>query len=503
MSTKSNQIKYFAGSFIWGLIAKLLDAGFKFLTIPLLLKYFGKDNYGLLTLAIATNAYMQLLDMGMNTGAVKFFSQWIASGRFDLIDRVSRTNLSFYLTIGIINRTVLVCLAIFGESVFKITPEQFIVFRNLLLILALFTIIDWCTFVFNQLLIADEKIGFTQRLFTVRSLFGFLVVVMTIALKWSITQYFLVYLTVNISIILPYYYLCKKRNLIQSLIPAFYWKDFSVVFKYSLAILAMGLFQFTATQSRPLVLGMFSREGVSLLTDYRVIEVFPIFIISIGGMLLPILLPKASKAIQSNNRISIEKMVYEGTSYTSILISILCFPIILCSKDLLNLYVGVSYSHLAVWLSLWVFTITLYLHNTPVASLVLATGKTRMLVYSSAIACIVSIIINAILCQHYGVGSAVIGYLVYIIIQMSFYYFYFNNKILGLKSIKVFKLFFVPTMIGFCLMICVYFLKIEIKFLSLQIVLKSLIWCIGYTFCLVIFRVVDIKMLYSMLRKND
>ena len=98
-----NKLGYFAGSFLWGASAKVLDAAIKFLTIPLLLHYFGKENYGILTLAIATNAYMQLLDMGMNTGGVKFFSQWIAAGNYQMIDRVARTNISFYLLIGLLN----------------------------------------------------------------------------------------------------------------------------------------------------------------------------------------------------------------------------------------------------------------------------------------------------------------------------------------------------------------------------------------------------------------
>ena len=69
----TSQLKYVSNSFAWGVCAKFLDAGLKFLTIPLLLGYFGKENYGLLTLAIATNAYMQLLNMGMNTGCCKVF----------------------------------------------------------------------------------------------------------------------------------------------------------------------------------------------------------------------------------------------------------------------------------------------------------------------------------------------------------------------------------------------------------------------------------------------
>ena len=453
-------------------------------------------------MAYAANAYITLLDLGMNTGAVKYYSQWIALGKYDLIDRVSRTNLSFYLLIGIINSVALLVLAFFGESVFKMTPEQFVTFRNLLLILASFTVFYWTTFVFNQLLVSDEKIGFTQKIFCTRSVLNVILIITTISYKWSIIQYFFVSLFINALIIIPYYYVCQKRKLIQSLFPAFYWRDFAVVFKYSLTIFAMGIFQFTASQSRPLILGMFSTNGVGVLTDYRVIEVFAAFIISLGGIITPILLPKTSKAIQGNDRSAIEKMAYEGTKYTSILVSFLCFPFILNAKELLTLYVGNTYGHLSVWLSLWIFTITLYLHSTPVSSLILSTGKLRKLVFSTAISCAVSMIINAMLCKYFGVGSAIIGFLIYIIIQMSFYYLYFNNKILGLRSLKVFKSFIVPTAIGFVLMVVTYFVKIKTEHLLLQIVVNSSFWCVLYASCLVALKIIDVKMIYLMLQKK-
>lgn len=497
-----NKLKYFTGSFSWGVIAKLLDAAIKFLTIPLLLGYFGKENYGLLTLAIATNAYMQLLDMGMNTGGIKFFSQWLASGKYDMINRVARTNISFYLLIGLLNSIILIVLGIWGEGLFKVTPEQFITFRCLLYILAAFSIVNWLTFIFNQLLIADEKISFTQQMLCVKSIIGLIVIGATITFKWSILQYFLCYLLANASVIFPYYYLCRKRKLIRSIIPTFYWKDFEVVFKYSLAILAMSVFQFTATYSRPLILGMFSNDGVGILTEYRVVEVFPIFIISLGGMLITIFLPITSKAIQSNNRVTIEKIAYEGTRYTSILVAVLCFPVMLSARELLTLYIGSAYSHLAIWLALWIFTLTLYLHNSPVSSLVLSTGKTKMLVYSSAIACAVSIIINALLTNKYGVGSAVIGYLVYIIIQVSFYYLYFNSSVLGLKSMRVFKSFIIPTGLGFVAFIGAQLLKIEMSSLLLQLIVKTVVWGVFYLLMLILFRVVDIRKISEVLLKQ-
>lgn len=500
MSNKS--IGYFANSFIWGVIAKLLDAIIKFITIPLLLVYFGKDNYGLLTLAIATNAYMSLLDMGMNTGSVKFFSQWIATGNYDMLNRVSRTNLTFYLILGCINSFLLVVLSLSAGYVFNISEGQIRIFQSLLLILAAISLINWMTFVFTQLLTADEKIKNVQQILSIKSILLLGVAFITIYLKLSLVQYFIFYLSVNSLIIIPYYIICKKRKLIKTLLPAFYWKDFSVIFKYSLAIFAMGLFQFTATQSRPLVLGIFSSEGVSILAEYRIIEVFPIFIISIGGMLISIFLPKASKYILNKNKEATENFAYKGTLYTSILVSLLCFPIMLVSRELIILYVGESYQNLYIWLSLWVFTLTLYLHNSPVSSLVLATGKTRMLVYSSAIACVISIILNAILCPYLGVGSAVIGYLVYIFIQMSYYYFYFNNKVLGLNSFRVLKSFIIPTLFGIISTFIIFVLDINISNLLIQIIIKCLSWLAMFLFFIWIFKIISVNDLLQILRKE-
>lgn len=498
-----NSIKYVASSFIWGSIAKILNAGLKFVSIPLLLNYFGKDSYGLIALAVATNAYMQLLNMGMNTGAVKFFSQWLAIKDYDKIHRIARTNLSLYIGLGLINCILLLVLAWKGGSIFQISLEEFITFRYLLFILAALSVFNWSTFVFNQLLVADEKIAFTQQVLSIRNLMNLAIVLLTIYFKWSIIQYFLYDSLINMLVIVPYYWVSKKRNLIQSVLPGFYWKDFSVVFKYSLAIFAMGIFQFTATKSRPLVLGIFSNQGASILSDYRVIEVFPIFIISLGGMLISILLPKASQAIQRNDRKAIERIAYDGTRYTSILVSFLCYPVILNAAELLKLYVGTEYMGLSIWLILWIVTLLVSLFNSPVSSLVLATGRTKMLVYSTAIASIVSIVINAALCNSYGVGSAVIGYLAYITIQVSFYFFYFNSKIMGLDSFKVFKSFVFPVLIGLGSMLLITVIPITINSLFLTIGLRSVLWGILFIIFLFLFKIVDIQLLFQFIYRSD
>ncbi len=491
--------KYYANSFGWGVIAKVIDAGIKFITIPLLLKYFGEQDYGLLSLAIATNAYMQLLNMGINTGAIKFFSQWLVSGKNDLLDRVARTNLTFYLGIGIVNAIILVVIACYGENIFNVTARQFQSFQYLLLILTLTSIVSWTIMVFNQLLVADEKIAFTQQVFSVKALLNLLLVIVTVQFRFTLIQYFLYLSVLNTSILLPYMYLTRKLGLIKSFKPAFYWTDFYKILKYSLAIFAMGIFQYTATQSRPLILGIFSVEGSAILSQYRIIEVFPVFIISIGGMLISILLPRSSKAIQEGNNTEIEKIAYNGTKYSSILVTLLCIPIMLNAESILTLYVGEEYNYLSSWLFLWCLTVMLFLHNSPVASLLLSTGKTKQLVYSSGIACIISIIINAVLCDYFGVGSAVIGYLVYIIIQVSFYYLYFNTRVLKLNSVKIFRAFIIPTLLGSIILIIVKSIGISLENLYIDSIIKSILWGCIYVTTLFVFKVLEFREVKKMI----
>ena len=107
---------YYLSSFVWSTAAKILTAVVGFVTVPLLLGYYGKAEYGLLSIATACNGYMSLLDLGMNTGAVKFFSQWKAEGDMPKVFRVARTNITFYIIISAIIRLLVSSKWLIGSS---------------------------------------------------------------------------------------------------------------------------------------------------------------------------------------------------------------------------------------------------------------------------------------------------------------------------------------------------------------------------------------------------
>lgn len=493
--------KYVAKAFLWGFLSRAVLSLSQFVAVPILLSKFGKVDYGLIVLATSINAYIQLLDLGVSTGAVKYFSQWIQEKDYHRLNSVARTSLTFYGIIGLINVLVLVLISYSGMSSFSLEPNQVPVMRNLLLIIALFAVMNWCSSVFNQLLIANELIHYVEKVNILKSLLGFAVVVGTVLFNWSLITYYFLFVLVNSLVIAPYYLEARKHKLIISIKPGGDWQNFGRVFRYSLAIIVMGLFQMSATKLRPVFLALFSNDGTQIVTDFRIMETITLFIVYVGAMFTGIFLPKTSKLLVQDKKDQIEFFTYTATKYTTILVVVLSLPVILSSSELLTLFVGKEYTDLSYWLDLWLVFIIFGLHNSPVASLVISSGKTKMLVFSSALACIVSLAINASLAPKLGVGAAVIGYNVYILIQMSFYYLYFNRYVLGLESLKVFKSFAGPALVGFLTAAIVFYMSIDVDNMIFQIIYKSLLWLVFYVGSLVLFKVLCYREIKTILNK--
>lgn len=419
MSLKNS---YYVSSFFWSTLSKVLTAIVGFLSVPLLLGFYGKAEYGILAIATACNGYMQLLDLGMNIGTVRFFSQWRAEGKNELINRVARTNITFYGLIAILNILGLVGLALWGEGLFSVTHEQFLLLRTCLLIIALFSVLSWETTTFNQLLIADKQMAFTMQMQCIITVLKGLLVAMVLLFKLPLTTYFFFLTGVLTLLLIPYIIRCRKYNLINSIRPATYWNDFKVVITFSLSLFLLSLFQSTATQFRPILLSMFAANGATAVTDFRIIEVVPQMIIMIGGTFSGMFLPKTSEMVARKDEKAIKDFAYKWTTMTTIVVACLCFPVMLCTNEILTAYVGASYAHLSVWLLIWTITVLIQMHTTPGNALVLAYGKTKLLVQVTSVACVCSMILNVVLCKYFEVGSAIIAYFLYVCTIIGLYY---------------------------------------------------------------------------------
>ena len=142
------------------------------------------------------------------------------------------------------------------------------------------------------------------------------------------------------------------------------------------------------------------------------------------------------------------------------------------------------------------------MHTTPGNALVLAYGKTKILVKVTSIACILSIVLNAFLCKYFSVGSAVISYFLYTLAIIGLYYVSFYKKLLGLSRLRLFCCFIYPVIIAIFTFFIVSFLPITVGLcdgINLRLayiivcIIKSSIWLLLYMFALYLFKLLDLK----------
>ncbi len=396
----------------------------------------------------------------MNIGSIRYFAIWIKDDRWDTLSRVSRSSVTFYSVIGIVNALLFLYLSYNIDLFFEIDPHQLEVFAWILRIMAIGSIFNWISSVLIQLLSANEELSWINKIALVSSSLAFCSALLAIEFNLSLSDYFILYTISTLSVFPLYLYKLRNFPLKFSdlLSPTWDWIAYKEVWAYSIAIFIMSIFQFTANNIRPILLNNFAGDGIRVMTDYKVLQTIAMLLIAFGAVFTQVLLPSISKLYESNDKKRLDDLVYNGTKYLTIFFSLLVFPIILNAKPILSIYMGAEYGELSVWLIIWCLTVFLILHNAPVSSLVLASGKTKALVYSSAISCIISIAITIVFANSLNVGAAVLGYLVYVAIQIGFYYIYYIPKVLGFRSIYLFtNSFIIPSLLGGITATSIYF----------------------------------------------
>lgn len=428
--------KKIAKGVFWTTLLNLINGIYGFISVPLLIVYFGKADYGLIGLAISINIYLRLMDLGFNSTNVRFFSNWLAQKELENVKKLFQTSLAFYGCIGLLNAFILYGIACFSEQLFHLGSGQDIILKHLLHILAISAIISWFTSCFDQLIKAHEYIGWVQKVLILPKLAQLLILGLTIWCRFTIEGYYA--LTVfSMFIALPLIvYKIKQIAPYISFWPKFDWLILKRILPYSINIFSFGIFQFSINYLRPVFLGI--RGSIDNVADYRILNGIIAVVLMLGGAFVGVILPSASKVVALGNRAAQDKIAYDGTKYITIALCLCCFGIMSVSKELLVLYVGESYLYLSFWLDVWLLT-TLVAHNQAISSLILSGSDIRAITYSTIVASVVGLLFCWFLIPHYKVGGTVIAYGVYGFIQIMFYYFYYWPKKMGINSFRIFK----------------------------------------------------------------
>lgn len=441
----SSSKKIFSGVY-WSIITNVVNALYGFIMIPILISYFGKAEYGLIGLAQSVNAYMRLMDLGLTSTNVRFFSNWLAKGDHDGVRKLFSTCTAFYGIIGVINSLILLFVYFYSDTIFNVTEYQDAILKDLLLILIASAIVNWFTSCYNQIIQATENVAWTQKRLLITKVLMVAVLLLTIYCRFSIQLYF--FLTVLCNWLILPWVVKKIKNVapMVSFMPKFDKQVFKEILPYTLNIFSFSIFSFSYNNLKPVLLGMQSTP--ESVTDYKVLMGIVGIISTVSGVFMSSLLPSSSKVIANNNKEGFYKIAYQGTKYIMCFMGFCVFGMLCIAKDLLTIYVGESYDYLVPWLNIFIF-LMLTNHILAISSLILGGSNIRPLSKMTAVSSVTSLIVAWFLIPTFGVGGVAMATILYNIVQMLFYYSYYLPKVMEVNSWLILKQIVFPvTIVG-------------------------------------------------------
>lgn len=436
-----NSSKSIAKGVFWTTLLNVTNGVYGFISVPILIAYFGKSDYGLIGLAISINVYLRLMDLGFNSTNVRFFSNWLAKKEYGQVGKLFQTSLAFYGGIGLLNALILLVVSFFSDQLFNLAEGQDIILKHLLYILAISAFVSWFTSCFDQLIRAHEYVGWTQKITLIPKLCQILILGITVWCHLTIEWYYAL-TAFSMFVILPFS-VHKIRAIAPyvSFVPRLNKPIFKEILPYCLNIFSFGLFQFSMNNLRPVFLGM---EGsMESVADYRILNGVISIVLMLGGAFMGVILPSASKVVALGNKEAQDRIAYDGTKYITVTLSFCCFGMMSVSTDMLQVYVGSDYLYLDIWLVIWLL-LTLCSHNQALSSLILSGSDIRAITWSTATASVIGLLLCWVTIPRFEVGGTVIGYGVYNLIQISFYYLYYWPKKMGIDSWRIFRSSFLP-----------------------------------------------------------
>ena len=459
----------------WTVIQNIVNILYGLVAVPFLISFYGKEEYGLIGLALSVNAYVALLDIGMTNSTVRFFSEYIASKDHERIQKLFNLTHLFYLVIGILNTIILIVLSFFVDSFFNITPEQTIVLRNLVWILALNATFSWLSVCFDQVLTANELIDWIKKRATLLKLLLFVVLAMAILFKWPIEWYFFGFIFMA-TLILPLTVVKTKKIMPNLHFGYRFDKEMvRIIIPYAISIFSFSIFNFLVTSSRPLVLG--NIVGPGAVAEYNILLTITAVVAVFTTSLIQVLLPVLTKLKVTNDDMGVQTIINQGTKYVTIFVTSLVLILSITSSEILTLYVGEDFKGLSIWLVWWLITLLLS-HRNVMTALVFTEKKLKSVTIMGAIALFVALVLYVLLIPFLGVGGVVVGWSVHELIHTLFYYKYFMPKRLHIDTKQVFFKSVLPTWLIFgSIALLVFYLINRVDFTPIYSIIAKTVFC--------------------------
>ena len=399
--------------------SRAVDGAVRFLTVPLVLAYFGRADFGLIALAFSMQAFLAVADFGFSMNAIRRLSGLLKDQDYAQVDALARAAAFFYACVGSVNLVLLLVVGWYGAAWFELSPHHAEQFFWMMAALGLSSAVGWAFSIHRQILQAAGLVGWDEAINLGGTLAMLLATWATLQFEFSPAVYFaLVLLPAWIPIML------RARKVVR-MVPRLRigfvadWQRFKPLVGTSLWLFVLMAGELIANHVRPLML---AREaGLEQVAEFRVLQQIAGFALLLLSGVMSVVYPTIARLDAANAQARIDAVLTVGSrlllwGHIGLLVTMAFL-----SELILRAYVGAEFVHLAPALAIWLVSLVAY-HNSILSSLVIARGSLAPITIGAVVNALASLVLLQLLAAEHGVFAAVWAYTTYLGAQLAVMY---------------------------------------------------------------------------------
>lgn len=377
--------------------------------MPLLIKAFGLEKYGLYMLASSVTAYAALLDFGAGSALTKMVAQHKATGDRDALAGTTSSTLTFYTAVGFLVAAAMVVLGVLAGSIFHVDGNGAALMRNMLWVGAIFQLWYWPSSTARHVLAGLQR-------FDVLAGTG----VLTTVLSIGATVYVLVsgegpvvLLAANgvVVAVASLFNIVVARRLLG--LPVMSYRAASrahmaAIFSFSWAIFVVQLSDaLFYQQTDRVILGIFA--GASSVALYEAAAKFNALVAYLSGLTVSAVLPLASSLDAQERHASLKSLLLRGTKYTSALVAPITLVLMVFTAPIISVWLGSGFEGQALTAQVLVFPHVLVCLGVMGDAIIISRGRLAGRIPYIFAQAILNVVLSVMLVDRYGVMGVAIG----------------------------------------------------------------------------------------------
>lgn len=419
-------------------VSRIINIIVYFILFPLIVLHVGKELYGVYLLGVTINGYFSTFDLGVGSAVKKYVPEYIGRKDSKGLRSVINASFSFFVIFGLVAAGILYFLSFLGPTLFKVTPANETIMRNLFLVFAAVAVFHWPLQTFRGVVQGLQRYDWLAGLNTVVQI-GYLIGTYFLLIRgFGIVSIAILFQSLVLSA--DFVFFLVSHSHIKGLklrFPCLRQEILKEIFSFSIYVFLASIAGIVILSIDDLVISVF--VSVAAVTIYKVAFIMQTMIRTINSMLGSPLMTLCAEMEGAGEYEKQQQLLLKGTRYMTLLVLPVIAIAIIFSERFILIWMGPEFREAIlpaqILLFFWLFNITL---EVGTASLT-AKGIVRPILWILIIVAVCNLSLSLILVRFLGILGVALGTTISMVLINFPLTLYFVSKKIKVKLVELFN----------------------------------------------------------------